>query len=127
MKYYIDPATGQDYAYEHDAPPSLIKPGLVPAPKRPSPLSTWQDGQWQTPPTPAPAIVTPRQASLALHQSGLLESVKTAIAAADEAKRIEWEYATTFERSSPVVAAMSATLGLTESQLDDLFTLAATL
>lgn len=127
MKYYIDPATGQDYAYDDNCPAELIKAGLVPAPKRPSPLSVWQDGQWQTPTAPAPSIVTPRQARLALHQADLLDSVKAAIAAADEATRIEWEYATTFERASPVVAAMSATLGLTESQLDELFTLAATL
>lgn len=127
MKYYIDPAIGQDYAYDDDCPPSLIKEGLILAPKRPSPLSVWQDGQWQTPAAPAPEIVTPRQARLALHQADLLDSVKAAMDEADEATRIEWEYATTFERSSPVVAVMSATLGLTEAQLDDLFTLAATL
>jgi hypothetical protein len=38
-----------------------------------------------------------------------------------------WEFATTIERNSPLIAAGAAKLNLTEAQIDDLFTLAATL
>lgn len=47
--------------------------------------------------------------------------------AADRAAHIEWEYATEFNRSWPALLAMQSALGLTDKQLDDLFTLAATL
>jgi hypothetical protein len=81
------------------------------------------------PPTPAPPLiptsVTMRQARLALLGAGLLEQVNAAIT--DPAAQIEWEYATTVERNSPLVQNLSIGLGLTEQQLDDLFTTAATL
>jgi hypothetical protein len=66
-----------------------------------------------------------RQARLALLQAGLLDQVDAAIT--DPAARIEWEYATTVERNSSLVQSLASGLGLTEPQLDDLFTLAATL
>lgn len=78
------------------------------------------------PPEPRPITsVTMRQARLALLQAGLLDQVDAAIT--DPASRIEWEYATTVERNSALVQSLSAGLGLSEQQLDDLFTLAATL
>jgi hypothetical protein len=78
---------------------------------------------------PAPvfiASVTMRQARLALHRAGLLAQVDAAIASDVEAQ-IEWEYAQTVERHSPLVQNLAAGLGLTEEQLDNLFTLASTL
>ena len=74
-----------------------------------------------------PQVVTTRQAKLALLQAGLLDDIETAIAQADRATQIEWEYATEFKRTWPTLLAMQTTLGLTDQQLDDLFTLAATL
>lgn len=80
---------------------------------------------------PPPAVVTMRQARLALLQSGLLTKVNTAIAnmpgAAGDAARIEWEFSSTVERNRPLVQSLSSVLGLTESQLDDLYRLAAAL
>jgi hypothetical protein len=79
------------------------------------------------PPAP-PAIltsVTMRQARLALLGAGLLDQVNAAIT--DPAAQIEWEYATTVERNSPLVQNLSVGLGLTEEQLDSLFTTASTL
>lgn len=74
---------------------------------------------------------TPRQARLALNAQGLLESVQTAINSLPEPQRsqvqIEWEYATTIERTSPWMATMGEALGLSEEQLDALFETAATL
>lgn len=78
-----------------------------------------------------PRIVTMRQARLALLQAGLLTSVNAALAgatgAAGEAARIEWEYAATVDRDSPLVVGLVATLKLTAEQLDALFAAAAVL
>lgn len=78
-----------------------------------------------------PQVVTMRQARLALLGAGLLPGVTTAINALPspqkEAAQIEWEYAAVVQRSSGLVPAMGAALGMTETQLDDLFLLAATL
>jgi len=71
-------------------------------------------------------VVAARQLRLALLQSGLLDTVDGAMQGADRATRIEWEYATQFERLHPMVAAMGAQLGKTEREIDDLFALAAT-
>lgn len=75
-----------------------------------------------------PQSVTMRQARLALLQSGLLATVTNAITASvDETLKIEWEYATEVRRDWVSLDAMAHSLGLTDAQLDDLFTLAATL
>jgi hypothetical protein len=70
-----------------------------------------------------------RQARLALLGAGLLAQVNDAITAMGgtpgEAARIEWEYALSVERDSPLVASLTAALGLTAAQLDALFTTAA--
>lgn len=91
---------------------------------------TYIDGLFSEPvipPTPIPTIVTMRQARLALMQAGLLATVDSTIAAGSESDQITWEYATEVARNSPLVINLSDSLGLTEQQLDDLFTLAATL
>lgn len=75
-----------------------------------------------------PHTVSMRQARLALFNAGLLESVNATIAAmagaAGDAARIEWEFAATVQRASPLVSDLSAALGLTSPQLDSLFTAA---
>lgn len=76
-------------------------------------------------PAPVPSSITPRQARLALLGAGLLSNVTTAIAAADEATKIAWEFATYVKRDNPIIAAMAAQLGLTSAQVDDLFRAAA--
>jgi hypothetical protein len=85
-------------------------------------------------PVPAPvipAIVTMRQARLALLGAGLLDGVETAIDALPspqkEAARIEWDYSSEVHRNKPFVALLGASLGLTDPQLDDLFTQASAL
>lgn len=82
--------------------------------------------------TPAPpAVVTMRQARLALLSMGLLAAVDPVIAALPspqrEAAQIEWEFAATVERDSDLLTGVSQAIGLTAAQLDQLFTLAATL
>lgn len=72
-----------------------------------------------------PSNVSPAQARLALHGAGLLTQVEAIVAAADVPTQIAWNNASVIERNSPTVAALSAALGLTDAQLDALFTTAA--
>ena len=74
-----------------------------------------------------PSVVTMRQARLALLQTGMLASVNAAVAAADEATKITWEFSSEVQRNNALVSTLGAALSLTSQQLDDLFTLAATL
>lgn len=88
-------------------------------------------------PEPPPAVevpqsVTMRQARLALLGAELLDDVDAAIAAIPDATQrraaqIEWEYAQTVDRTSAFTLQLAAGLGLTNTQLDDLFTQAAAL
>ena len=78
-------------------------------------------------PVQVPQVVTIRQAKLALLQAGLLDDVDAAVAQADRATQIEWEYATEVRRDWPTLLTLQAALGLTEQQVDDLFISAALL
>lgn len=70
---------------------------------------------------PVPQSVTMRQARLALLGAGLLDDVEAAIAGAGPAAKIEWDYAAEVQRSSGLVPAMAAALGMTNEQIDALF------
>ncbi|BEP42101.1 hypothetical protein [Variovorax sp. V15] len=78
-----------------------------------------------------PSVITMRQARLALLGAGKLNGVDAAIAALPspqrEAAKIEWEFAASVERRSPIVALLSTSMGLSDEVLDALFTTAATL
>lgn len=78
-----------------------------------------------------PAVVTMRQARLALHAAGLLQSVEDAIEAMPEPERtearIEWDYASEVRRDSVFTASIGAAIGLDGTPLNDLFTYAAQL
>jgi hypothetical protein len=71
---------------------------------------------------PALTPLTPRQIRLALAGAGLLDQVEAAINLLDEPTqsrlRIEWEYASTFERNNPLLLQIGAVLGLTSEQVD---------
>ncbi len=98
----------------------------------------WRE-QWAVQALPAEEVVaratarlasmtcTPRQARLALQQAGLLAAVEAWIASADEATRIEWEFALEIRRDWQPLAACASALGLTDEQLDGLFALAGAL
>lgn len=78
-------------------------------------------------PIQVPQIVTIRQAKLALLQVGLLDDVDAAVAQADRATQIEWEYAAEVERSWQTLLTLQVALGLSDQQVDDLFITAAAL
>ncbi len=73
--------------------------------------------------------VTMRQARIALRIVGLLDDVDAAVAAMagieGDLARIEWEYSGEVWRNKALVKSLGPVLGLSESQLDDLFALAA--
>lgn len=77
------------------------------------------------PPASIPQVVSRFQARAALHLAGLLPDVETAIAAADPLVQMAWADAQEFRRDSPTIVAMAGALGLSESEVDELFTSAA--
>jgi hypothetical protein len=85
-----------------------------------------------TPSVPAvPSRITMRQARLALHSQGLYAAVGAAIQALPDPPKteaiIEWEYSNEVQRKNGFVSSIAPALGLTESQIDDLFILGASL
>jgi hypothetical protein len=79
-------------------------------------------------PTPVPKSVTMRQACQALTIVGKLDDVNAALAAmqglAGELARIEWEKSQVVERNRPLVLSMGAMLGMSTSDMDQLFIMA---
>jgi len=73
-----------------------------------------------------PKAISMRQGRLALLAAGLLDAVEAGIAAIPDptqrrAAEIEWEYANEIQRQSPLILALGPTLGLSDSQIDELF------
>lgn len=81
------------------------------------------------PPSSVPQSVTRFQARAALLKRGLLGTVNELMSApgADPFAKLAWEDAQEFKRDSPTVLALASSLGLTASDLDELFRLAATI
>ena len=84
------------------------------------------------PPTVDPLIderasmtVSRFQAMAALLDAGLLSQVNAALADAGPLAQLAWAEATEFRRNSPTIAGLAAGLGLTDTQVDDLFRAAA--
>lgn len=83
-------------------------------------------------PVEVPTVLTRRQAKLALVLAGVYPNVSGAIAAiADETERllvqVAWEDSETFERDNATLLMLANALGLTSSQIDDMFITGATL
>lgn len=118
-----------------EAEPGFELPGFLLVPTDAAgPGWSYVDGEFVAPepaPEPVPQSVTMRQARLALLGIGKLHDVDTAIDSLPEpdrsAARIEWEYSQEVQRHNGFVAVLAPALGLTESDLDDLFRTAATL
>jgi len=93
--------------------------------------SDWEQMQRDEMHARVPQSVTMRQARLALHAAGLLTLVDAAIAGMPEpdktAASITWEFAATVDRGFGMVPQLAAALGMTETQIDDLFIAAAKL
>jgi len=75
-------------------------------------------------PQPVPAVITCVQGRLALLQTGMLDAVEASISEASREVRIFWEFAVEWHRTNAVLISLGQSLGLTDSQVDDLFRLA---
>ena len=75
--------------------------------------------------------VTMRQARLALLAIGKLDDVEAAIDALPEPQRtgarIEWDFAASIEKASPLIQSLAPTIGIDAEALTELFNTAATL
>ena len=76
-----------------------------------------------------PQIVSRFQGRAALANAGHFTTVNNYMASlpVDNLQRLAWEDAQEFRRNSPTVAAMQALLGLSDTEIDDLFIEAATI
>ena len=94
---------------------------------------TEADALINTPPTileeRAGMLVSRFQARAALHGAAMLAGVESLMQdpATDPIVVIAWQDATTFKRLSPAVISIGASLGITDTELDDLFRAAALL
>lgn len=89
----------------------------------------WNGATFSKPVT-APAVpqsITPRQFRQSLTHFGFRSAIESAIAAADQDTKDWYQFATSFERASPVVATMAQALGFTSTQVDAVWLYAATL
>lgn len=70
-----------------------------------------------------PQKVTRFQALAALHRFGLLEQVETMMAqgSTDTLTKLAWQNALEFKRTSPMVLNLAQAIGLSDTQLDELF------
>ena len=127
MIYFKNPATGEVFAYETQAEREAFGPLDLVA------MTEAEVDAHINRPVEAyvPQVVTMRQARLALLGAGLLTQVEAAIDALPEpqrsAARIEWDYSSEVHRGRAFVQQLGHALGLTDQQLDDLFTQAAAL
>lgn len=89
------------------------------------------DGSNFTPPlilpAPVPQSISPRQIRQALTLAGLRNAVETAVALGPQNTKDWYEWSTAFERNNPQVISMGVALGVTDKQLDELWTLGSTL
>lgn len=80
-------------------------------------------------PTP-PSVdleVTAWQLREALNQKGLRAAVEAAVAASPQRVKDEWEFKATYRRSHPTVALIASAINKTPQDIDEVFSLAATL
>ena len=74
-----------------------------------------------------PATITRRQGRKILDQYNLLASVEAVVATLDIQGQIDYQDASTFDRSNPVLLYVTSQAGMTESQIDAMFVEASTL
>lgn len=86
---------------------------------------TWRDGRRVVEPIPVPQTVSRFQARAALLHAGKLAEVEAAIAQASPMDQLAWAETTEWLRDSPTINAIGAAVGLSPSDIDDLFRVAA--
>jgi hypothetical protein len=146
--YYSYDANNFMYLGSGEADESPLEPGvyhipahstlIVPPEFESGYFPRWAGESWELvklvapPPVNMPAL-TARQIRLGLLLNSITSAhVDAAIAAMPEGvdkeiAKIEWEYATTFNRAHPLVAAIGAGLGLSLEQIDQMWAASAAL
>lgn len=125
MTHYYSPHTGEHIATDTPAD-WMSATDIAPPAYNATQSAVFVNGAWtvvstQPPEVQVPTSLTMRQARLALLGAGLLDTVQAGVLAMPQAAQIEWEFATTVERTSPLVATLTASLGLDDAALDALF------
>lgn len=120
MPHYKDQANNlhfiDDEAFEHILPAGCVK------------ITDAEAEALRPVPAPVvPQVVSRFQARAALHLAGLLDDVEAMMALPETPvlAKLAWADAQEFKRDSPSLLGIAGALGLTETQLDDLFTTAA--
>lgn len=72
-------------------------------------------------PESQPWTITPLQAKTALYNAGLLESVEAYMETADTPTKLAWNAAQEFSRTSSMLISIGDLLGLSETEIDNLF------
>lgn len=83
------------------------------------------DNTWKDPSVMVPDRVSPYQARMALENAGLLTTVNSMVSAANTQVQLSWTYSNEIHRESPFIVALGSQLGLTNTQIDQLFIAAA--
>lgn len=91
--------------------------------------SGWRlvNGEWVEPEiqesNQVPTFLSSYQAKLALFNAGLLDSVQSLIDHPDTPTNVKlaWQEGLSFRRDNPMIAMIATQMGLTESDVDDLF------
>lgn len=92
-----------------------------------SEFNKWLATQEQKPdPILVPISVTPRQIRWALNAAGIRANVEAAVASSDQNTKDAWEFSNEVRRDNPLLTALASGLGLSSSNIDDLFILAGT-
>jgi hypothetical protein len=74
---------------------------------------------------PVPQVVTRVQAMIALQRANLLDLIPVALETAGPEAKIYWDNAAVFRRDSDLISAIGAQLGLSSTDIDQLFYTAA--
>jgi hypothetical protein len=115
-----EPLEGQEYfvvPYEKYVSVGWIRDG-----------GNWIDPNPPVIPEPEPITeIDSRRAKLALYEMGLYTTIQNTIDSMDIPAQINWKDATIWRKDDSLIQSISAGLGLTESDITELFEKAATL
>ena len=124
MKYYKNETNGEVFGFDETDPTQL--PYMQVAID-----AGYTDITGSYPPEPILVSIVPNvtavQIRLQLNKQGLRTQVETAIASGSQDLKDKWQYGNMFSSTDSDIQAMATSLGLTQEQLDTLFTEAATL
>ena len=93
--------------------------------------ATYANGVFTAPPPPAPVVpasVTAVQMRLALAQLNMLTQITAAVNASSQVTQVYWNYQTVYFRNNSLLESLATSppISLTDTQIDQIFILAAT-